>query len=87
MWQGSWELREGTKGGSQRAKREREKSGWSNRKAIEKDREKRMVYVRAGAKTSISIGRRQDNRTEEGTKGPRSKESTGTEIGHRWVKT
>lgn len=46
-----------------------------------------MVYVRAGAKTSISIGRRQDNRTEQGTKGPRSKESTGTEIGHRWVKT
>lgn len=29
----------------------------------------------------------EDRTTGQGTKGPRSKESTGTEIGHRWVKT
>lgn len=40
-----------------------------------------MPHVRPGAETAISIGRRGDKGTEQGTKDTRSKENSMTETG------
>lgn len=84
--QGSWEPRERVQRmGHREPEEKRNRAGRATEKPLRRAGRNEWSVSDQVLKQAFPL--EEDNRTEQSTRDPRSKESAGAEIGHRWVKT